>query len=270
MEQHFISWQNATISYLKGGKGKKIVLCLHGFGEEAATFSFLEKHLADDFTIYAIDLPWHGKTDWNNQLTFPVSDLIELLTNMITDYEHRKLHLLCYSMGGRIGLSLLQHIPHKIEWAVLLAPDGLQMNGWYWLATQTSLGNKLFRVTMNNPKWFGSMTDWLNRRKWINSSVAKYIHHYIDDQKVRDDLYRIWTTMRKFRPRLNQIKTSLQQHHTPVHLVFGEYDRIILAKYGYRFQQGAADLIYVHVVSSGHQLLREKHAALIISLLAAE
>jgi pimeloyl-ACP methyl ester carboxylesterase len=270
MEQHFISWQDTTISYLKAGKGKKIVLCLHGFGEEAATFSFLEKHLADDFTIYAIDLPWHGKTDWNKQLIFPVSDLIVLLTNMISDYEHQKLHLLCYSMGGRIGLSLLQHIPHKIEKAVLLASDGLQMNGWYWLATQTSIGNRFFRFTMNHPTWFGTMTDLLNQRKWINSSVAKYIHHYIDHQQVRDDLYRIWTTMRKFRPKLNHIKSNLKQHHVPVHLVFGEYDRIILAKYGYRFQKGAANLIHVHVVSSGHQLLREKHAMLIISLLSAE
>lgn len=270
MEQHFISWQNTSISYLKGGNGEKILLCLHGFAEEAATFSFLEHRLSDTFTIYAIDLPWHGKTDWNNQLSFPVHAFIDILSNLIPDYDRVKLHLLGYSMGGRIALSLLQHIPARIEKAVLLAPDGLQLNGWYWLATQTVIGNRLFRQTMKNPGWFGRMTDWMNQRKWINSSVAKYVHHHIDNQKVREDLYRIWTTMRKFRPQRHKLNVTLQQYQIPVHLVFGEYDRIILAKYGHRFREGAEDFIHVHVVSSGHQLLREKHADLIISLLTDE
>lgn len=270
MEQQFISYQQATFSFLTGGNGKKVLLCLHGFGEEATTFSFLEKYLADEFTVYAVDLPWHGQTKWQNKLTFPVKNLVALLELMIPDFNNRSIHLLCFSMGGRVGLSLLERIPQKIEKAILLAPDGLNVNGWYWLATQTWLGNGLFKYTMRYPQWFGFIVDQMNRRKWVNSSVAKYVHNYIDDKKARDDLYRIWTTMRKFRPNLKHIKRKLSEHHIPLHLVFGSYDRVIPAENGYRFQKESNEWIHVHELQAGHLLLKEKHAAFIISLLNDE
>ena len=270
MERQYISYNQSEFSYLTGGKGNKVLLCLHGFGEEAETFSFLEKYLTEEFTIYAIDLPWHGQTKWNTNLTFPVKDLIAVLQLMIPNFENRSIQLLCFSMGGRAGLSLLERIPEKFEKAVLLAPDGLHVSPWYWFATQTWLGNGLFRYTMKHPQWFGFIVDRMNRRKWINSSVAKYVHYYIDEQKVRDDLYRIWTTMRKFRPDLKQIKRKLTEHRIPLHLVFGSYDRVIPPKNGYRFQNESKQWIHVHELQSGHLLLKEKHAAFIISLLNDE
>ncbi len=114
--------------------GSPSIIFLHGFGEEAETFSFLEKKISDVYTIYVIDLPWHGETKWKNKLTFPVKEFIGLLEQMIPDFNNRNIHLLCFSMGGRVGLSLLERIPQKIEKAVLLAPDGLNVNGWYWLS----------------------------------------------------------------------------------------------------------------------------------------
>ncbi len=173
-------------------------------------------------------------------------------------------------MGGRVCLSLLERIPEKITKAVLLAPDGLKVNSWYKLATQTWLGNGLFKYTMRYPQWFGWIVDIQKRMKWINPSVAKFVHYYIDDKKMRDDLYHIWTTMRKFRPKLWQIQKNIAQHQIPVHLVFGSYDRVILSKHGAVFQKGAEKHITVDVLPTGHQLLREKQAGFIISLLKDE
>ncbi|MBX9782695.1 MAG: alpha/beta hydrolase [Chitinophagaceae bacterium] len=267
MQRFFTTYEHSGFSYLKGGIGSDVLLCLHGFGEEAETFSFLEKHLGDFFTIYAIDFPWHGQTAWSKTLTFPAKGMIQLLTQIIDDFENRKIHLLCYSMGGRVGLSLLQRIPNNIQKAVLLAPDGLKVNFWYWLATQTWLGNGLFKYTMRYPFWFAWMVDVLKRFGWINMSVVKFVHAYIDDKKMRDDLYHIWTTMRKFRPNLEKVKSNIVQYQIPVHLVFGEYDRVILPANGYKFQKGAEPHISVHILKSGHQLLKEKHIDLLVKLL---
>lgn len=269
MQRLFLEYQQSTFSYLKGGRGKKTVLCLHGFGEQAENFGFLEQYLGTEFTLYAIDFPWHGQTRWGKKLTFPTKALIELLKRMIPDFEQEKIYLLCYSMGGRVGLSLLERIPQNIEQAVLLAPDGLKVNFWYWLATQTWLGNGLFRYTMQYPYWFAWLVDLLKRMGWINMSVAKFVHTYIDNKKMRDDLYHIWTTMRKFRPHLQQVKQQIIKHRIPVHLLFGEYDRVILPVNGYRFQKGAEPFVHITVLKSGHQLLREKHAAMIVQALTA-
>lgn len=270
MQRFFITLEQTTFSYLKGGSGEKLLICLHGFGEAAASFEFLERHLGETFTIYALDFPWHGQTVWKNKLTFPVKEMIQVMERIIDNFKENKIHLLCYSMGGRVGLSLLQRLPHKIEKAVFLAPDGLKVNFWYWLATQTWAGNGLFRITMQNPKWFAWMVDVLQRSGWINRSVAKFVHTYIDDRKMRDDLYRIWTTMRKFRPQLGQVKMNIKEHNIPVHFVFGEYDRVILAENGFRFQNGLEALVGVEVIKSGHQLLKEKHADVIKRLLSSE
>ncbi len=243
------------------------MLCLHGFGEQADSFSFLEKALGDNYTIYAPDFPWHGQTVWRKTLTFPVSWMIAVMQQMIEGFHEKKIELLCYSMGGRVGLSLLERIPDKIVRAVFIAPDGLKVNGWYWLATQTRVGNGLFRFTMYNPKWFSGFVDFLHRHRRINMSVVKFIHQYIDDKKMRDDLYRIWTTMRKFRPNLKVVKANITAYRLPVHLIFGTYDRVILAENGYRFQRGVESFVHIHVLKTGHKLLHSRHLADIIACL---
>jgi pimeloyl-ACP methyl ester carboxylesterase len=264
MQRLFLEYEHSKFSYLKGGNGSKILLCLHGFGEEAESFSFLEKHLGNAFTIYAVDFPWHGQTQWRRTLSFPTKGMIEVIRMMIDDFDNKPVYLLCYSMGGRVGLSLIERIPQQIAKAVFLAPDGLKVNFWYWLATQTWLGNGLFRYTMKYPYWFARLVNLMKQFGWINTSVAKFVHTYIDDTKMRDDLYYIWTTMRKFRPHLKKAKQNIREHQIPVHFIFGEYDRVILAENGYQFQKEAEPWVKVDVIKSGHQLLKEKNADMIV------
>jgi HKD family nuclease len=76
--------------------------------------------------------------------------------------------------------------------------------------------------------------------------------------------------MRKFRPHLKKVKQNIDAHKIPVHLVFGEFDRVILPVNGYKFQKGAEMMISVDILKSGHQLLKEKHAAVIVNLLTQQ
>jgi len=111
------------------------------------------------------------------------------------------------------------------------------------------------------------MTDWLRSRKLINTSIAKFVHAYIDDEKVRTDLYCIWTSMRKFRPQLSLITRLIREHQTELVQVFGEYDRIILADNSKKLSQQNEAFVKTVVLKAGHQLLREKQAPAIVSLL---
>ena len=270
MERKELVSGSVVYSFLTAGRGPNILLCLHGFGEEARSFSFLEQEAGDAFTLIAPDLPWHGETKWNGSLEFPLSKFLALVEALVPPAKHPRFHLLCYSMGGRAGLCLLQHIPHRIASAVLLAPDGLRMNPWYWLATQTQPGNRLFRYTMQQPHWFIRIVNTFRRLQLINASIAKYVHHYLDNPTARIDLYHIWTTLRQLQPRLQTVKQQLHQFELTVHLVFGTYDRIIPPQNGQRLQQGAEPWVRLHELQAGHQLLKPKHAAFIISLLTAE
>jgi len=90
---------------------------------------------------------------------------------------------------------------------------------------------------------------------------------YINDKMVRLELYERWTCMRKIRPDLLAVKRIVSQYKIPVYLIYGNYDRIIRHERGEKFRRGIESFCTLQVIQSGHQLLKEKNAGLIIGLL---
>jgi len=152
---------------------------------------------------------------------------------------------------------------------VLLAPDGLTMNPWYWLATQTKSGRAFFRFTMAHPHWLFGFLRAANKFKWVNPGIYKFTHRYIDDEKVRSDLYARWTTMRGFRPDLRQLRNTIRKRNIPVHLFYGRYDRIIRAKRGERFRKGIEVQCHLQLLPTGHQLLQPEHLNMIVAAITS-
>ena len=75
----------------------------------------------------------------------------------------RHLRVLGFSLGGRIALSLYQAQPENVEKLILLAPDGLIVNFWYWFSTQTWIGNNIFSFSMKYPGWFFAFLKMVNK-----------------------------------------------------------------------------------------------------------
>ena len=265
MESRHLAYKNSTIGYYRFGSGPRVAVCFHGFGEDAAMFGFLANYAGNQYTFYSIDLPFHGKTEWKEGLNFTHKDLLQIVEaitqedNQKPATSNQKLSLLGFSLGGRIALSLYQAMPDKIEKLVLLAPDGLKVNFWYWLATQTWLGNKFFAFTMKKPSWFFGLLKLLNKLKLVNASIFKFVNYYIGDAEVRRLLYARWTTLRKLSPNLNRVKNKIRENKTPVRLIYGKHDRIILSSVGEKFQKGIEEHCILTVIHSGHQVLHEKH-----------
>ena len=280
MGSQLLTFRNSTIGYFRFGNGPKAVICFHGFGEDATTFEFLGKKAGHEFTFYAIDLPFHGQTNWAEGLVFTHTDLLQIIEEIL--YQNNplpktqplsaaqagpKLSLIGFSLGGRIALSIYQAIPEQIDKLVLLAPDGLKVNFWYWFATQTWLGNQFFAFTMRNPGWFFGFLKLLNKIKLVNASIFKFVNHYIGKKDIRLLLYQRWTTLRKLKPDLSLIKLLIVKHKTPVRIVYGRHDRIILSSVGEKFRKGIEEHSTLTIIESGHQVLHEKHVNEIIERL---
>ncbi len=265
MEPLLLTFRNSTIGYYRFGSGPRVALCFHGFGEDATMFGFLAKYAGNQYTFYSIDLPFHGKTDWKDGFTFTDSELLQIIEEILyqNKYEMQiindKLTLLGFSLGGRIALSLFQVMPEKIEKLVLLAPDGLKVNFWYRISTQTWLGNKFFHFTMKHPGWFFGFLKMLNKLKLVNASIFKFVNHYIGDAEVRRLLYDRWTTLRKLKPDLKLIKSLARKNDIQIRLIYGKHDRIILSSVGERFKKGIEEHCTLSLIHSGHQVLHEKH-----------
>lgn len=265
MELKRLYYRNSVIGYYRFGSGPKTAICFHGYGEDAAIFEFWAKYAGNTYTFYSIDLPFHGKTEWKEGLTFTDRDLQQIIKEILEQNNLKlqtlnlKLTLLGFSLGGRAALGLCQVIPEKIEKLVLLAPDGLKVNFWYWLSTQTWLGNKFLRLTMKHPGWFFVFLKMLNKLKLVNASIFKFVNHYIGNAEVRQLLYARWTTFRKLKPDLKLIKSIIRKNDIQVRLVYGKYDRIILSSVGERFKSGMEENCTLSVIHSGHQVMHEKH-----------
>lgn len=273
MDNQLLSFRNSTIGYSRFGNGPRVVICFHGFGEDSLTFEFLEKYAGHEFTFFALDLPFHGQTIWNEGLLFTHNDLLKIIDSILhsenqkPETKNPKLILLGFSLGGRIALSLYQVIPEQVAKIVLLAPDGLKVNFWYWFATQTWMGNKFFAFTMKKPDWFFHFLKLLNSIKLVNASIFKFVNYYIGKKDIRLLLYRRWTTLRKLKPGLARIKSIIRKQATPVRLVYGRHDRIILSSVGEKFRKGIEEYSILTIIESGHQVLHEKYVKEIIERL---
>ncbi len=269
MSSAYFSFGNSRIHYSYWGTGGRLLLCFHGYGESAASFAFLGEALGGDFTILAIDLPYHGQTKWDDGLYLSPQDLLHVLEQIARQFplDQQAWWCLGYSMGGRVALQLFELAPDRIGRLVLLATDGLQMNFWYWLATQTTAGNKLFHWTMKRPGWLFFLLRAGHVLRVVNPSIYKFTAHYVDDAQVRENLYARWTTMRGFRPDLAAIGRFIRQYETPVRLLYGNYDRIIRWERGERFCRPNAAYCSLTLLPAGHQLLQAKFLEVIAKAL---
>ena len=270
MGEHFISFRSSRFHYSLRGAGPRLLFAFHGYGESAESFGFLGGAVGRDFTIVAIDLPFHGSTEWREGLYLAPADLLAVMDSIasgLAGVVQDGWWLMGYSMGGRVALQLLELAPARICRLVLLATDGLQMNFWYWLATQTRAGNAVFRWTMKRPGWLFFLLRTGHVLRLVNPSVYKFTAHYVDDVRVREKLYSRWTTMRGFRPDVAAVVRYIRQYEIPVRLLYGSYDRIIRWERGERFCRPNAAYCELTLLPAGHQLLQAKFLEVIAKAL---
>ncbi len=256
MSSNLVLYKNSSIEYIRFPGGPQQLLCFHGYGESATTFAALAAALQETYSIIAINLPWHGSTEWREGMHFDITDLIAII-DLIPGMEP-VFAVGGYSMGGRVALHLYQHLHRRINRLVLMAPDGLTINGWYRLATQSRIGNRLFRYCMQKPGFFFLATGWLRKAGLINTGVYNFTRQFLLQETARNQLYAIWTTLRGIRPDIPLIIRLLQQCGTPVTMIYGEYDKVIRYNTGEDLAQKVGKNITVHLLPVGHKLLQQK------------
>jgi pimeloyl-ACP methyl ester carboxylesterase len=258
---HIDGWQWHGLQW---GRGSRILICFHGFGEEASRFQVLEDALGDDFTIVAIDLPFHGGTRLNASADadcLPVN--WHLLMQLILQQFHQQhCALLGYSLGGRICLQLVQEIPQQIHLLILLAPDGLHHNFWFYFLTRTYIGKKLFRWHVDHPHVFFGITRCLEKMRWLSPSFKKFLDGQMNTRSKRMQVWLTWNSLRAFVSDLAQVKKNIQRYAIPCYLLFGKYDRVIKPGYGKTFCKPLAQA-HMFILDCGHQLLTAETALFI-------
>ena len=257
MSSQFINFRHSAIHYLIFGNGPILTVCFHGFAEDAKSFEKLADSMPDH-KLVAIDLPFHGKTAWKEELHLSIPDLIEVI-RLCPEIGDKPFGIMGYSMGGKIALSVLEALKGKVTHLLLIAPDGLRADPWHWFGTKTLIGGYVLRRTMQQPAWFLSFLKIMRRTGLVNESIYKFVLYYVDEPYMRNKVYMIWTTMRDFRPSIPAIIGFIKKERIPVKMVFGKFDRLCPYKWGQQFARSLDGLAELKILDTGHLLLHEKH-----------
>lgn len=256
MQEGFIKYGKSKVHYIRFGKGEKLLIALHGFSERANSFNALQESLSSVYIVYALDLPFHGQTEWSKE-TYNQEDISAVFKLILEKENQSQLDLMGYSLGGRIVQKLLFEWKEQIDKVYLIAPDGLKTKGMF-NAHLTPVWIRYFlKRLVKNPVWFINLSTRLNKWSLLDRFSSKFVLYHLKTKENRDRLFNTWISLDQFVLYPHKLKKFLAEHPIPVELYYGTKDKIIPAESGKQLSEGLSH-VRLNLLEDGHLLLNEK------------
>jgi pimeloyl-ACP methyl ester carboxylesterase len=261
---HSLSFQNKSFKVVEWSMSEEpneLVLCLHGFGRNPEDFEIFAHELKDNERMVAIGFWSHEGSDALTpkelQEGLSVADWVAQFHSILNNYGVEKCRLLSYSMGGRLGLMLIQQSGRNISSAKFLASDGLTRNKLYAFTVGTLLGRSIANGLKKNGNVVIHLARLLKNLKLLPVKLFRFVEFYMHDRNVREQVFDVWMGYRKCYPKMKFIAQSIEQNTIPTEFIFGKYDVVIPWKHGEKLRALTSQMNYVKwtVVDKGHRLM---------------
>ncbi|UYZ61531.1 alpha/beta fold hydrolase [Hymenobacter weizhouensis] len=216
------------LHYQKYGSGARVVLAFHGYGQSEGHWRTMLPVLGPDVTVYAFDLFYHGRSRLA-KADAPLSKrrLGELLEEFLREQGVERFSLLAFSMGAKFALTAAERLPERVEQIWLLAPDGLQRQFWYALATYPPWMRGVLGRAVLRPQGLLRLLDTLHQSRLVNANLVRFAQWQLDSREKRLRVYRSWVGFRNLTFDLKQLAAQLNRRPTPVTFFLGRHDRVI-------------------------------------------
>jgi len=104
-----------------GKKDKPIIFCLHGLGSTSLSFIEVAEKLKNDYRIFSIDAPGHGKTSpFQEPEDYEMPSIVKWLNNLLNIIEIKNFYFLSHSWGSFVALFYLLEYPEKVKGSILI------------------------------------------------------------------------------------------------------------------------------------------------------
>jgi pimeloyl-ACP methyl ester carboxylesterase len=259
-----------TLAYRSYGSGPVQVLALHGFGRTGEDFALFGPLVADRCTVHAFDLHFHGASDTpfhRAHEPFTPAEVADYFNAFADHVGAGQVTLLGYSLGGRIGLSLLTTLPDRIARAVLVAPDGLKTRPWYRGLAGSRFGRHLYGRFVEDPRRAHAIMNTLHRTGLMRPKMHRFLIGQTDSRPKRQQVHDVWLSYRLIEPDLAAVGRVLREAGIPLTLVLGRTDSVIPAHLAKALKPLAPGNVNVQVLEGGHVLLTPEFAPSIAAFL---
>ncbi len=225
--------QHLQFSYCRFGRGPAVMLAFHGIGQDSACFAPFEARLGRKYTIYSIDLPFHGSSTLRTDR--PVSHIdsithtnwLGVMAAFLEQHGIGRFSVAGFSLGGRFALATAHAFADRLDQLILLAPDGITPNPWYRLATRTAVGRALFRQVLNHTPWLHKAGLLLAKLGLVDRSVLRFAEALLASPTQRDLIYHTWLSFRFLLLPMPPLADRLNRHEVWVRIFAGHFDKIM-------------------------------------------
>lgn len=176
------------ISYLEGGKGKKLVL-LHGFGADKDNFARVSRYLTPHYHVIVPDLIGFGESSKPDEGVYSPVAQAKNLKAFFEALQIKEFHLGGSSMGGQISMTYADLYPAEVLSLWLIDTAGIPSAPQSELSkaiVETGINpltanskeefHKLYQFVMSDPPFVpGPMLDVLARKRQNNFALEQKI-----------------------------------------------------------------------------------------------
>ena len=115
---------DGRVRYARRGTGDEKVVLIHGFGGDLDNWLFNIDALAENATVYALDLPGHGQSV--KSMADPSLKVLAMtVVSFMNAMEIKSAHLVGHSLGGAIAMEIAREAKDRVKSLTLIASAGL-------------------------------------------------------------------------------------------------------------------------------------------------
>lgn len=256
MQSSFLSLPSGKIHCLTFGTGPELLIALHGFSDRARMFAVLEPALAENYTVVAVDWPFHGQTEWSKN-TFSKEDLLDIIRMVLAKHGKERFSLMGFSFGARLAQALLPDLVGQLNKLYLLSPDGVKTKGMSMAAhTPMWVRRLLFRI-LQKPGWFIGLLN-VGRKMRL---APQMIHHFLTNNLNRPERFNrtfgCWLAMDSFYLRRHTIQRILKESQLRTDVYIGLSDPMLRQATLKKLYEGLPE-VRVFWLDEGHRLIGDE------------
>lgn len=117
-----------SLAFIQHGENNPPLLVIHGLFGSGRNWGAIAKRLAHSYTVYALDMPNHGRSPWvDGIMTYPY--MAEQVAAFMDDHDLASASILGHSMGGKAAMQLALNHGERVDALVIADMAPVQYTG---------------------------------------------------------------------------------------------------------------------------------------------
>ncbi|TFG17687.1 MAG: alpha/beta hydrolase [Promethearchaeota archaeon] len=224
---------------LNNNNSKTIIIFIHGSGGDASEWKNQLK-LINSYSVIALDLPSHGKSDKFENLSLNL--YVDVLKTLIDSLDYARIIICGHSLGGAIIQSYYFKYPEDLD-ALILMSTGAKLRVSPAILESLKRDYEEYLKYLNNVAFSKNTT---------NSIIKEYKDHSsLIGAEVTYQDFKICDNFNLFE------KTQLI--NAPCLIISGTDDKLTPVKYSQYFHNKIPNSTLVLIENAGHMVMLEKY-----------